>query len=146
MAKRYYTCKIIGDGQSPETAWRPAIQDIVDAGRGGIRAFDFTAVMPPSDPQTGAPTRDWCLVIASGPDHRLAEGNPDVDPLVSASLDVVRLSALKTADKVLMTQRLQARGVDTARFANADAVRDMIDAIGQELQPGFDALKFDVSE
>lgn len=140
--KRYYVCKIIGDGIEPETAFRPAIHDIIDP-QSGLRAFDYSAAIA-TDAQ-GQPVSNWCLVIAAGRDHRLVANHPDIDALPEYPLDA-KISAMHTPTKNQAMAKLQARGINVAKFANADGYRDLIRSIGREHDENFHEDKFDVSD
>jgi len=138
--KRYYVCDIIGDGQSPETAYRPAIADIVDP-QTHLRAFEIS-VESKVNPD-GTPALPWCLVIAAGQNHALADGVQGIDGLPDYPLDV-RLSAMHTPTKLAAFARLSARGVDTTSLSNADGYRDVVRTLGRLHNSIFDEDAFDV--
>jgi len=138
--KRYYVCKIIGDG-SYESPYRAAIADIVDQ-KTKLRAFTFAATIK-SDPATGKPVLPWCLVIAAGADHSLVQGNPDIDPMPDFPLDA-KLAAMDTDTKIATLDKLSARTIDTTTLSNADGYRDLIRSLGQKHVATFDENKFDV--
>lgn len=140
--KRYYVCKIIGDGIEPETAFRPAIHDIIDPST-GMRAFDYSAAIVTDE--NGQPVSDWCLVIAAGRDHKLAANNPDIDQLPDYPLDA-KIAAMHTPAKNQAMARLQSRGINTGKFANADGYRDLIRGLGKEHDANFSEDSFDVSD
>ena len=140
--KRYYVCKIIGDGLSPDSAFRPAISDIIDP-KTGTLAFVHSAVMPPI--VNGAPEVPWCLVIAGGQDHKLAESHQDITKIPDFSLDI-RLSAMQTATKMSMFNALTDRGIDVSDISNAEAMRDLIRSLGRKIDPDFSENRFDVIE
>lgn len=140
--KRYYVCKVIGDGLEPETAFRPAIADIVDP-KTGQPAFSYSVVI--GNDAAGRPTKDWCLVLAAGKDHRLVAGSPDIDALPDYPLDA-KMSAMHAPTRSAAVAKLQARGIDTSRFANADGYRELVRALGQDQDPSFHEDKFDVSD
>lgn len=141
--KRYCICKIIGDGQNTETAFRPAIVDVVDPIT-GFQAFNVSSVIA-TDPQTGHPIESWCLVIAAGDNFKLVADNVDVDLLPEVDLDV-KVSAIHTPTKLEMGTKLQARGIDTSFVGNADGYRDVIKHLGKLQSPDFDEKSFDIAE
>lgn len=145
--KRYAVCKIIGDGLTPETAFRPAISDVTDP-QTGFAAYNITSIIgnyPAGHPQAGQPTHDWCLVLASGDDFKLVEGNADIDLLPEVDLDV-KVSAMHVPTKVEMGEKLVARGIDTSFVGNADGFREVIRQLGELQDATFDEKKFDVAE
>lgn len=142
--KSYFVCKIIGDGLSPETAFRPAIQDVLDPAT-GFRAFNTSSVI--AIDEFGQPVLEWCLVIASGKDHSLVEGNDDIDALpLNAELASIKVSSLDTVSKVDMAQKLQSRGIDTSFISNADGIRSIVETLGKLHEPSFNFKAFDVEE
>lgn len=137
---RFCVCKVIGDGLSPETAFRPAIDDVIDPVT-GFRAFN-TSVTLAVDPKTGQPLNDWCLVHAAG-NFKLVADNADIDLLPDVALDV-KVSEMPT--KLEMGSKLQAREIDTAFISNADGFRDVIRDLGKLHDANFDEKNFDVIE
>lgn len=141
--KRYYVCKVYGNGDldAPNTpttgAYRPALADIIDPAT-GMKAFGFTAQISPGQ-------HPWCLVIAGGNKHGLVNNHPDIDPLPAYAMDV-RLSAMHTPTKVMMMNKLSARGIDTGQFANADGFRDIVRALGKAHGAAFNEDDFDTTD
>lgn len=78
MTKAEYQCLIVGDGKTPETAFRPAIADVKDAN--GKCAYSYSVSIPTD--KNGVPIGLTCTVIA--------EGDP---ALVAASADIVMVAA-----------------------------------------------------
>ena len=62
---KHFLCKIIGDGASLQTAYRPEIKDLL-AGRGGYSA------LIPNNPN-GTPKKDWCYVVVEASEAVLLE-------------------------------------------------------------------------
>lgn len=141
--KKYYICKIIGDGLTPETSFRPAIEDVLDPVT-GMRAFS-TANVIATDPVTGVPIKPWALVIATGQKHGLVANHPDIDPLPDYPFDA-KLSAMHVPTKNQMVVKMQIRGIDTSFVGNADGYRDVIRSIGRLHVLDFDENNFDVAE
>jgi hypothetical protein len=141
--KRYYICKIIGDGQEPETAFRPAIQDVIDQ-KTGAPAFSIASVIA-TDPTTGLPVFPWALVIASGTKHGLVQNHPDIDPLPDYPFDA-KVSAMHAPTKNGMVGKMQARGINTAFIGVTDGYREIIRTLGRQHFSDFDENNFDVAE
>jgi hypothetical protein len=73
----------------------------------------------------GAPKFPWCLVAATGVDHTLVAGNPDIDPLPALPLATL-LSSIPTQVATAKV-RLAARGIDTvALFSGAVTYGDVL--------------------
>lgn len=140
--KRYAVCKIIGDGLTPETAYRPAVADILDP-QTGMRAFNVAQVMA-SNPD-GTPKRPWALVVIAGPRMDLIANNQDVDLLPDVPLDL-KIGSMQSVTKLKMAQALTARGIDMSGLGNIDGVRDLVRMIGQLHEQTFNEAGFDVSE
>lgn len=134
MAKRYYLCDILGDG-SEANPYRPAVTDL---------GVNQVAVYPPQNPD-GSYSRPHCLALVATPNHVGLRGrSPQIDPLADVSLDV-KTSAINVAAKTAMEAALSRRGF-TVTFAGKDGYRDVIDAVGKELDLNFSVDNFDVSE
>lgn len=140
--KRYCVCKIIGDGVTPETARRAAIDDVLDPDT-GLRAFNFTTL--PWKTTNGLPDLDWCLVIAAGKDFKLLDGNADVDVLPDYPLDV-KVGSMDTETKGEAFAKLGDRGIDVSALGNLDGYRKVIRSLGKEHNVNFNENAFDVSE
>jgi hypothetical protein len=140
--KKMYVCTIIGDGLTPATAFRAAIEDIVDPDT-GMKAF-ATAVVIGTD-ANGQPTHDWCLVHAAGPNHKLAENDPRITRL-SDHPPTVKLSSMTTPEKARLGNSLTARGIDVSMFSSADGMGDILEYLGKMHSQDFSLDKFDVSE
>lgn len=139
--KRYYVCKVIGDG-SYESPYRAAIADVVDPST-HLLAFTIAATIK-SNPD-GTPALPWCLVIAAGKNHALVNSNADIDPLPDYPLDV-KLSAMNTATKLAAFNKMAARGINTNALSNADGYRDLIRGLGQQHEASFSEDNFDAPE
>lgn len=143
--KRYYVCKIIGDGgrTDPDDVYRPAVEDLRDKLKDG-----WSAVMPPSDPQTGAPLLPWCLVIVASADHTKF-AHPDVDPLPDFPLDG-KVNAINNATRNAVKAKLKLRGLPAALvdgwFEQSDGYRETIRGIGQHINSDFHEDRMDVKE
>lgn len=133
--KRYYLCDIIGDG-SQENAYRPALAD---------EAVNWTAVMPASDPNTGAPVSPWALVVVETNNHARLLSKAGVDPLPDFPLDG-KVTAIENATRTAVKARLSARGIPTALVDNADGYREVIRGIGRRLEAAFDENNFDIAD
>lgn len=79
MATAQYQCKIIGDGKSPETAFRPAIEDVLVPVL-GTKAFPTWRIVGeiPVD-KNGFPTITQVVIeVADDTRAALVAGNPDI--------------------------------------------------------------------
>ena len=130
--KRYYICDVIGDG-SWENPYRPSIADDGIGYVGDIK----------SDPQTGAPLLPWCLVLVAAPDHTKL-GKPGRDALPDFPLDG-KVSAINASAKGVMNAAFNRRGI-TLDLNSKDGYRDVIEAIGKQINANFSSNNFDVSE
>lgn len=140
--KRYAICTVIGDGLTPETAFRPAIQDITDPQTGNA-AYSIASVIATAP--NGQPALPWCLCVIAGRRMDLAQAHADIDLLPDVPLDI-KVQAIQAGTKAAMKARMQARGIDTATVDNADGFRDVVRALGQLHAPDFNENAFDVSE
>lgn len=140
MATRLAVCKILTGGP---LATRSALLDVLDPDT-GMQAFESRSVIA-VDPETGQPVREWCLTVARGTRWGLLDGNPDIDLLPDYPRDA-KLSAMHTATRSQMAQRLRARGISTAVFSVADGFRDVIHELGVTHEPAFSVDEFEFSE
>jgi hypothetical protein len=79
-----YKCAIIGDGLTPETAFRPAIADVIDPVLSSVKAFPAWSVVGdvPTD-QKGVPTSLTCIVeVQDDTNALLVVNNPNITPVV----------------------------------------------------------------
>lgn len=144
MSKALLLCRILGDGQTPDTAYRAAIADVVDpADPTGPKPFITRAVIG-SDPDTGAPLHDWCIAVADGVKHSLYRNNPDIDALPPTALLSLRLSALGQTERTQMFDRITARGINVSNFSMANSYRDLVTHLLNMHQPGFPVEDLDV--
>lgn len=135
MAKRYYLCDIVGDGQSPDTAFRPAVADLGVPWVGSI----------PTD-EAGRPLHTWCLVMVAASDHKAVRALPGVDPLPDFPLDG-KVAGINQATKALMKAAVNRRGLNADALVDAkDGYREVIRGLGRALDPAFSEDNFDVRE
>lgn len=125
---RYYLCDVIGDGQTPETAYRPALQDVVGA-RG--RAFEFTCEIALDE--RGQPVRPWCVVVAEG-DAALVRDVPGVVPLPDRTLDT-RL--VDTGQAAAIRAKLAEKGVAVTAAKDGDTLRALLEDLGRQHDAAF---------
>lgn len=135
MAKRYYLCDLIGDGQSPETAYRAVVQDY---------GVNHVAEFPPQNAD-GTYSRMQCLVLVNAANHLPLLNDSRIDPAPDVSLDV-KVAAVHRQTMQKFEDRAKARGYDTGVFSTADGFRDVIRGLGRQLSPNFHEENFDVSE
>ncbi|SOD42355.1 hypothetical protein [Nitrosovibrio sp. Nv4] len=139
MAKKYYICDIIGDGQdvppTPTTGpFRPVIADLGVSWVGSI----------PSDPVTGHPLHTWTLVLVNTDNHAKVIDAKGVDALPDFPLDG-KVNAINNVTKSRMNEALVRRGINTDFVSGSDGYRDVIRGIGQKLEAAFDENNFDVA-
>jgi hypothetical protein len=123
---RYYLCDIIGDGQTTETAFRPAVADL------GVTM----AQVIPTDPVTGRPLFDWCLVLVQTDNHARVAALKGVDPLPDVSLDTQWNSVDKTRSDAARAA-LARRRVPAPAINPGDGYRHFIRGIGRQLVADF---------
>lgn len=134
MSKRYYLCTIIGDG-SEEEPFRPA-----------VASLDVSWVsLDKPNPEGGPPLLPWALVLVATANHAACQAISGVDALPDFPLDA-RMSAMSAAARTDMLDALAARGISTAALSLSDGYRELINSIGNLLQPGFSVENFDVQE
>lgn len=139
MSKRYAVCKIVGDGQSADTAFRVALKDVVIPGE-GIPAFNVVQFIN-LDPQTGQPVTPWGFCVARpipGGNWNLARGNPDIDLLPEYPLDAA-VEAMHLPTRQGMAVALVARNIATDFIGAADGFRDVVNHLGRTQEPAFEA-------
>jgi hypothetical protein len=123
---RYYLSDITGDGQTTETAYRPVIADL------GVTLAEVI----PTDPNTGRPLHDWCLVLVQTDNHARVAALKGVDPLPDVSLDTqwnsVDRSRSDAAKAALTRRRVPAPAINPG-----DGYRNFIRGIGRMLVEDF---------
>lgn len=135
MAKRYYMCDIIGDG-SEFNPYRPAVADHGVAWVGSI----------PTDPNTGAPTQTWALVLVATGNHAKLRGRQDIDPLPDFPLDG-QAAAIAAAERGAMKAAMRRRNLGANAIVDGrDGYRHVIRALGKAADPNFDENKFDIED
>lgn len=132
--KRYYICDILGTGD-PEDPFRAAVAEL---------GVNYVAEIK-SDPVTGLPLAPWALVCVATKNHSPLLNRPGLDAMPDFPLDG-KVSAIQTATKNAMLERMQARGIDISFVGNADGFRDVIRGVGRLLNDNFNENNFDVSE
>ena len=145
-ARRYYICKVIGDGQTLATARRPAVADIIDPSTAKA-AFNTTSVFATNK---GVLTFPWALCISNplpasaAVADSLVSVSPDIDVLPVASLDAL-VSSIASATLNTIKNKMTARGINvTAVFAGVTTYRQVIRALGQIHNASFDENLFTV--
>ncbi len=133
--KRYYLDTLIGDG-SEFNPYRPSVADM---------GVNHSTVLPPQNPETGKYASTNCLVLIGTANHVPLRGRKGVDPLPDVSLDV-RVQAINRAAIQATEQALARRGLPSDLFSGKDGYRDVVEAIGKAIDPGFVVDALDVSE
>ena len=133
--KRYYLSPIIGDGQSPETSYRPKLAD--------IPGISYVSEMKTDS--IGKPMLNWALCLVSGNKHGLLISDPSIKALPDVSLDV-KMNAINNVTRARFISDTASFGIDTAFINSADGYRDSIRGLGMLLNPVFNENNFDISE
>jgi hypothetical protein len=141
--KRYVISPVIGDGQTPDTAYRSAVGDVQDA-----NAINLIK----SDPETGHPVWFFAFSRVGVPgtlQNVLQVSNSYVFP--DFPLDA-QMSQMDSEARSGMVQSVQAFNVDgagthvDATHADTDSFRTVIEKIARHWQSIFNANHFDVAE
>ena len=127
--KRYYICDIIGDG-TQENSYRPSI---------ALENVNWTAIMPANNPVTGAPVKQWALVIVGAQDHSSFETKPGIDALPVQPLHMPLFAIAREA----LRTKLIARGI-RPDVVDRNEMREVLRDIGREIEPAFSENQFDV--
>ncbi len=130
--KRYYISKIIGDG----TEGNSYRVKIADSGK------NYVAVIA-NDPVTGAPTRQWALVLVAAADHTDLLADTDNNAFPDITLDAI-ISTIPLATRNAVKNFLLSRGIDISDLKNSDPFRLIIRRVGKFIHNAFDENNFDV--
>ena len=126
MSKRFYVSKVeLIEGSD-------GIEARVAAAKYGTIVAQSIDIGP-----DGQPTQSWALAIIDTEDHTLANKDPDCILLPAFALDS-KVSSMHTPTKSAMMNRLNAFGIDTSVFSNADGFRDIVRGLGQTNNAAFD--------
>lgn len=131
MSKRFYLCKVFGDG-SIDNPYRPAVADHGVSWAGQIATDD-----------TGKPIYDWALCVVEAKAHAKLIADPAIDALPDYAMDA-KVSAMHTPTKTAMKAALAKRGIETDWVNNADGFREVIRNLGKLHDARFDENDFDV--
>ena len=141
--KRYVISPVIGDGQTPNTAYRSAVGAVPDAN---------TIDLIKSDPETGHPVWFFAFSRVGVPgtlQSVLQVSNAYVFP--DFPLDA-QMSTMDSQIRTAMVQSVQAYNLDgsgtnvDATHSDSDSYRTVIEKIARHWQSAFNANHFDVSE
>jgi len=133
MSKRFYICKIVGDG-SETNSYRPKVADYPVKWAGMI----------PSNPD-GTPKYGFAFVIAATLDHTQLLADPQIKGIPELSLDA-QLSSLTKATRDRLLAYFDAEGIDRTGLTLQSTMRQVLRRIGRHLEPDFSENRFDVSE
>ena len=126
MSKRYYVSKVeLIEGSD-------GLEARVAAAKYGTIVTQSINIGP-----DGQPTQTWALAIIDAEDHTAAGKDPDCILLPSFSLDS-KVASMHSPTKTAMMNRLNAFGIDTSVFNNADGFRDIVKGLGQANNAAFD--------
>lgn len=131
MSKRWYVSPVIGDG-SWLNPWRPAVSDAqkLESGSGIVSVISST--FPFALCKVGA--------INHGPLAAVA----DVDQFPDITLDST-LSVLTSQQRNALLNFLTKRGVSTTGLNTNSTFAEVIERIGQHLDPNFKVANFDIN-
>jgi len=132
MARRYYVCKIIGDG-TETNPYRPKVAD-----------YPVSWVVVLGSNPDGSPKKAWALVLVNTVNHDPLLADNQIFGMPDATLDST-WGALNTPTRNQVTSALQAEGIDTSWIKNATLIREIIRYIGREQEPDFSENNFDVA-
>lgn len=138
MAKRWIISNIVAD-QDPDlgTFYRMAIQRYPNL------HYAFGEI--PSDPVTGLPTKTFGFALVASADMARFKDDPEIDVLPDFPLDG-KIAAMHGPTKTALKAMLTKHGIASSYADNADGFRDVIRAIGKEINTTFVEDSFDVSE
>lgn len=131
MSKRYYISDIIGDGLTPETAFRAKIQDEDLLG---------SQIIIPTNAD-GTPKFTWALCIVDAVNHAALTSVVGVDQLPEFPLDG-KLSSISQNAKNKLDFAISRVGV-AVNTNQSTGYRDVIDQVGKNLIPSFNVDNFD---
>lgn len=129
--KRYYVCKIIGDGSDSEP-YRPKVADYPVAWVG----------MVGSNPN-GTPRFGWALVLVDTVNHDQLLNDNQIKAIPDATLDST-FGSLNTPTRNAVRNFLNAEGIDTQWIQNGTLIRKIIRYLGQQHAAAFSENNFDV--
>ena len=141
--KRYVISPVVGNGVSLATAFRSAASDTPSAG--------FVDLLK-SDPQTGFPVWNFAfsrIGVSGSLTHVLSVSNAFVFP--DFPLDA-QMSQMESGVRTGLVQSIQAYNVDgngahvDATHNDTDSFRMLIEKIGKQWSPAFNADQFDCPE
>jgi hypothetical protein len=119
MSKRHYLADIYtvdtGDGLENKTA----IADYPVKYEGGF----------PVNMETGAPLRNWTLVVVDTDDHAPLLGDSRINALPNYPLDG-KVSGINASAKNALLAAMERRGIDTTNVPGMDTYQEVISWIG----------------
>lgn len=141
MARRYVICPVVGSG-TREDPYRAAV-----AGLSGVNV----SAMIPTGPD-GRPLYRYCLCLIAFRDLGQVQTTPDTYVLPDFPLDAA-MNAMSSGTRQGMGSRLRAidlngagRRLDVDFYSPSDSWRDVVNGLGQQIEPVFDAERFGVAE
>jgi hypothetical protein len=119
MGLRVYLCPVVGDGQSIETAYRPALGRVVRP----------ATMLMPTNPD-GSPRFGWALVVGRASDWSAADAVDGTERLfgidlpdsvdtfaeLKAYLQSRTVGEIPAARRQALNTRLTSRGIDTSQI------------------------------
>ena len=133
MSKRFYVCKVVGDG-SEYNPYRPKVADYQVNWAGMIQ----------SNPD-GTPKYGFAFVIAATIDHTQLLADPQIKGIPELSLDAT-ISTLPKATRDAMLAVFDQEGIDRTGLTLQSTMRQVLRRIGRHLAADFDENRFDVAD
>lgn len=133
MSKRFYICKVIGDG-TEDNPYRPKVADYPVSWSG----------MLPSNPD-GTPKYGFTFVIAATQDHTALLADPQIKGMPELSLDA-QIGSLSKDLRDKMLAYFDEEGIDRTGLNLQSTMRDVLRRVGKHLEAAFDENRFDVRE
>lgn len=134
MSKRFYLCPIIGDG-TENNPYRPKIANNI--------GVNWSAPMP-SNPD-GTPKFPWTIVIVGAADHTSIVDDSTIDAFPELTYEST-LGSLTQQERTKLLQFLDHKNIPTSGVNVNTTFREIIELVGQYLEPSFRSQKFDCQD
>jgi len=133
MSKRFYICKIIGDG-SDENPYRPKVADY---------PVKWASILTSNE--DGTPKFGFAFAIVATTDHTGLLADAQIKGMPELSLDA-QISTLSKTVRDKMLAYFDEEGIDRTGLNLQSTMRDVIRRVGQHLIANFTENNFDVKE
>jgi hypothetical protein len=124
MARRVFLSKIIGDGLTPETAFRVAIQ--------GIGGFNSLSVAIPNNPD-GTPKLAWALCVVDANDFTQIAADINVDNFVTFPLNTLLSNLTTTQQNRIRNAIINRLGLTPPNPGPNATIRDVLQWLLKQL-------------